>query len=350
LSRLEAFSQRAPAKNFVGFQSSVAGYLFPTRSVATFAPSRTIKLRAAVILTITIYALAIGGSDLLKVRVSILQGVPLWAGAALLLGFYTRVVFPRAVRLQCFIESVLVSLVLGVSLACLSYVGAAADLPLRDAGIIWIDRYLGFDWLQIMTALDHSPRLLMLLNGAYATFTAQLIGAALALVIAGRVHDLDRFFVTFACASIIAEGSSVLVPTLGPIWALADNAQFANLPTLGRTTAEIVLALREKTLATIDFEAVNGIISFPSVHATVAIIVPYALRWNRWMFWPIASLDAVMLVSAVPSGNHYLADVLAGVAVGVVAIACGRILQKSIDRLFSTRREFSYASESVYNP
>jgi membrane-associated phospholipid phosphatase len=318
--------------------------------VATFAQLRTIKLRAAVILTITVYALAVGGSDLLKVRAPILQGVPLWAGAALLLGFYTRLVFPRAVRLQCFIESVLVSLVLGVSLACLSYVGAAADLPLRDAGIIWIDRHLGFDWLQVMTALDHSPQLLMLLNGAYATFTAQLIGAALVLVIAGRVSELDRFFVTFACASIIAEGLSVLVPTLGPIWALANNAQFANLPTLGRTTAEIVLALRDKTLATIDFEAVNGIISFPSVHATVAIIVPYALRWNRWVFWPIASLDAVMLVSAVPSGNHYLADVLAGVAVGVVAIACGSALQKSLDRLFSTRREFGYSSESVYNP
>ena len=318
--------------------------------MATFAQSRTIKLRAAVILTITVYALAAGGSDLLKVTAPILQGVPLWGGAALLLGFYTRVVFPRAVRLQCFIESVLVSLVLGVSLACLSYVGAAADLPLRDTGIIWIDRHLGFDWLQIMTTLDHSPRLLMLLNGAYATFTAQLIGAALVLVIAGKVRELDRFFVTFACASIIAEGLSVLVPTLGPIWALANNAQFANLPTLGRTTAEIVLALRDKTLATIDFEAVNGIISFPSVHATVAIIVPYALRWNRWVFWPIASLDAVMLVSAVPSGNHYLADVLAGVAVGVLAIACGRALQKSLHRLFSTRREFSYASASVYNP
>jgi hypothetical protein len=65
LSRLEAFSRRAPAKNFVGFQSSVAGSLFPTRSVATFAQSRPIKLRAAVILTITVYALAIGGSDLL---------------------------------------------------------------------------------------------------------------------------------------------------------------------------------------------------------------------------------------------------------------------------------------------
>jgi membrane-associated phospholipid phosphatase len=131
---------------------------------------------------------------------------------------------------------------------------------------------------------------------------------------------------------------------------LADNARFTNLPTLGRTTAEIVLALRDKTLGTIDFEAVNGIISFPSMHAAVAIIVPYTLRWNRWIFEPIAVLDSVMLASAVPSGNHYLADVIAGVAVAVLAIACGRAIQVSLDRLFNRRRRFDYARQRAYNP
>jgi membrane-associated phospholipid phosphatase len=215
--------------------------------------------------------------------------------------------------------------------------------------MIWIDRHLGFDWLGVMSNLDHASRLLSVLNGAYATFTAQLVGAAFALVIAGKMRDLDRFFIIFACASISAEALSVLIPTLGPIWALADHARFTNLPTLGRTTAEIVLALRDKTLGTIDFEAVNGIISFPSMHAAVAIIVPYTLRWNRWIFWPIAALNAVMLASAVPSGNHYLADVIAGVTVAVLAIACGRVIQTSLDRLFSGRGKFDYATQRAYN-
>ena len=345
MSKFEYSSQRPLNKNLIRFQSSAAGNLPAAPSVVAVEQSRAIKLRAAVAVSVAVYALAIGGSDLLNVRAPILQGVPLWAGAALLLGFYTRVAFPRATRLQCFIESVFITLALGVSLACLSYVGAATDLPLRDGEIIWIDRHLGFNWLQIMTALDHSPRLLGILNGAYATFTTQLVGAALVLVIAKRTRDLDRFFITFACASIIAEAMSVLVPTLGPIWALAGNARFANLPTLGRTTAEIVLALRDKSLGTIDFEAVNGIISFPSVHAAVAIIVPYTLRWNRWLFWPIACLDAVMLISAVPSGNHYVADIFAGATTGVVAITCGKMIQQSLEHLFGD--EFEYAPERM---
>jgi membrane-associated phospholipid phosphatase len=336
LSRLKSLFQRPLSKNLIGFQSSAAGGLLAATSSSSVEQSRAIKLRAAAVLTIAIYALAVSGSVLLKVRAPILEGVPLWAGGTLLLGFYTRVVFPRAARVQCFIESLFVTLALGVSLACLSYLGAAADLPLRDAGIIWIDRYLGFDWLQIMRGLDYSPHVLSLLNAAYATFTAQLVGAALVLLLAGKTRELDRFFVTFACASIIAEALSVLVPTLGPISVLAGDARFANLPTLGRTTAEIVLALRNKTLSSIDFDAINGIISFPSVHAAVAVIVPSALRWNRWLFWPVASLDGVMLVSAVPSGNHYLADILAGAMVGVLAIACGLAIQRSLDRFFST--------------
>jgi membrane-associated phospholipid phosphatase len=347
LSKLKSLFQQPLSKNLGGFQSSAAGSLLAAVPVVTVEQSAAIKLRAAMIVTMAVYALAVGGSAFLGVSAPILEGVPLWAGAALLLGFYTRAVFPRAVRLQCFVEAVFVSVVLGVSLACLSYVGAAADLPLRDRDIIWIDRHLGVDWLQVMGSLDGSPQLLGVLNGAYATFTAQLVGAALILVIAGRMRELDRFFIIFACASISAEAFSVLVPTLGPIWALADHTRFANLPTLGRTTAEIVVALRDKTLGTIDFEAVNGIISFPSMHAAVAIIVPYTLCWNRWIFAPVAALDAVMLASAVPSGNHYVADVIAGVAVGVLAITCGRALQASLDRLFSNRLDF--ARQRAYN-
>jgi hypothetical protein len=42
-----------------------------------------------------------------------------------------------------------------------------------------------------------------------------------------------------------------------------------------------------------------------------------------------------MLISAIPSGNHYLTDVLGGLAVAVLAIVCGRRVQESFDRLIS---------------
>lgn len=70
------------------------------------------------------------------------------------------------------------------------------------------------------------------------------------------------------------------------------------------------MTLREGRLESIDLRAIDGIISFPSLHASVAVIVPFTLRWNKLLFWPIVVLDGLMMVSAVPSGNHYLSDVV----------------------------------------
>ena len=93
--------------------------------------------------------------------------------------------------------------------------------------------------------------------------------------------------------------------------------------------------------------AINGTISFPSLHAAVAVMVPFTLRWNKPLFWPLVVLDGVMLMSAVPSGNHHLMDVPGSVAVAALAIACGRRVQESPDRLITgTAGNFQSAVKS----
>jgi membrane-associated phospholipid phosphatase len=295
---------------------------------------RSVRLRSSLVVAAILYALAISASALLDIRAGILERVPLFVCAAFLIALWARLAVPRAVRFQCVLEAAVATIVIGLSLACLSYAGAAIDLPLRDAEIIWIDRQFGFDWSSVMARLDRCPLLAAILDGAYATFTTQLVGTVFLLAVTTRMRELDCFFVSFVCASTIAEGISVVIPTLGPMPVLASGAHFANLPSIGRTSAGIMLALRAGELRMIDFEALNGIISFPSLHAAVAILVPYALRWNKLLFWPIAALDVVMLVSSVPSGNHYLADALCGAAIGVVAILSAANIQSWIENRF----------------
>jgi membrane-associated phospholipid phosphatase len=301
-----------------------------TRRIAATCP---LALRASFLLAAGIYLLALGGSMVTGISAPLLDGVPLCLGPAAFFWAYWLIAFPRAVRTRLFIEAVFAVVTLGLGLACLSYLGAAAAFPLRDGQMIWVDRHLGFDWLATMLALDHRPIALDILDGAYATFTFQLLATAFVLVLAKRRRDLDRFFVTFVCASLLAEVASVIVPTVGPMSVLAANADFAHLHTLGRTTADIVVRLREGLLREIHLEAVNGIICFPSLHAAVAVIVPFTLRWNKPLFCAVVVLDSAMFVSAVPSGNHYFADVLGGVAVAGVAIAVSGPLQASLARL-----------------
>lgn len=300
-----------------------------------------------ILVAAAIYAVALGASALLDIRADILNGAPLSIGAAAFLCLCGRAAFPRAGRAMRLLEAAFIVIALGLSLACLSYVGAMADLPLRDQEMMWVDRHLGFDWLHMMQALDRRPLVLDVLDGAYATFTAQLVGVVIALTLARRTRELDRFFLTFVCASVLAEVASVFIPTVGPMSTAAASVDFTHLPTLGRATADIVLKLRDGSLRAIDFGAIDGIISFPSLHAAVSVIVPFCLRWNRPLFCLTAGLDAVMLVSAVPSGNHYLVDVIGGVCVAALAIVCSGPMQRSLDLLvrFAPRAARSDAAE-----
>jgi membrane-associated phospholipid phosphatase len=292
---------------------------------------------SSVVLAALVYLTALGAAAFLDAKTPILDGVSLYLVAAALLCFYGRVVFPQADRLVLLMEGACIVVALGLSLACLSYLGPMTDWPLRDREMIWIDRHLGLDWLQVMRGFDGRPLLLTILNAAYATFTAQLIGTALVLIAAGRKRELDCFFVTFLSASVLAELASVLIPTLGPMVTLARDVSFLHVRTIGRVTGDIMLALRNGSLRVIDLDAIDGIISFPSLHAAVAVIVPYTLRWNRPLFWPILVLDSVMLVSAIPSGNHYLSDLLGGVGVAVLAILAANTVQTLTRRAIEHR-------------
>src|SRR5437868_2569162 len=170
----------------------------PVSALPQAAQTTAMGLQATIVVAGGVYVLALTGSALLNVRANVLDGVPLCLGPAAFLCFYSRLVFPRAVRVAQGTEAGFIIIVLGLSLACLSYLGAMANLPLRDPEMLWIERHVGFDWLGVMGGLDRWPGVLKLLGWAYATFTSQLIATVLVLIIAKRTRELDRFFITFA--------------------------------------------------------------------------------------------------------------------------------------------------------
>jgi membrane-associated phospholipid phosphatase len=70
----------------------------------------------------------------------------------------------------------------------------------------------------------------------------------------------------------------------------------------------------------------EGIITFPSVHAALAIIVIAAL-------WPIPALrfvaiaiNLLMLLATPIDGSHYFVDIAAGVALAVASLVAARAI------------------------
>jgi len=79
-------------------------------------------------------------------------------------------------------------------------------------------------------------------------------------------------------------------------------------------------ALRNGTMREISLARMEGLITFPSFHTTLAVLFVAALRRHRLALAIGAVVNGLMLLSIPSEGGHYLVDVIAGAMVAAVAI------------------------------
>ena len=76
----------------------------------------------------------------------------------------------------------------------------------------------------------------------------------------------------------------------------------------------------------------GGIVTFPSFHAASAVLFGWALWAVRWLR-PLALLINGAMLAATPlNGGHYFIDLIAGVAIAVLAIVAARRVGQIIAR------------------
>jgi membrane-associated phospholipid phosphatase len=78
--------------------------------------------------------------------------------------------------------------------------------------------------------------------------------------------------------------------------------------------------------------------AFPSAHVAgsmVAILASW--RYRRWLFWLCLPFFASMCVATVYGRYHYVADVLAGLAVGAMGFVVGTGLMRDSGSLGAER-------------
>ncbi len=204
-----------------------------------------------------------------------------------------------------------------------TYLATAAALPLRDAVLARLDGDLGFNWLDFLGTANHHPLLARVLERAYASTAPLTEGVIVWLTIRGNGERLSEFLAMLCLASVGLAVGMVLVPAAGafvyfaPAQHLFDNfaGQGEMWPFL-----DAFNALRDGSLTKIDLSSVQGVVSFPSFHTMLGILITYALRDTKPLFMAVAAINAVMIVSTLPVGGHYLADVIAGAAICAAAI------------------------------
>jgi membrane-associated phospholipid phosphatase len=227
-------------------------------------------------------------------------------------------------RVELYVSATLVFGLLVVGILTYCYLGAATGLVLQDGRLAQIDQWMGFDWVGFVSFTNNSQLVSWLLVKAYASAVYVLPGILLWFCISGQGERLAEFLALACITSIgIALGMMILPaagayafyhPSLGSYEHFGAGA--------GMWHYDLLMALRAGSVSVIDFATPNSntLVTFPSGHTVLAIIMTYVMRGSRWTFGPALAINAMMLLSTIPVGGHHLFDVLVGGLIAASAI------------------------------
>ncbi|MGF7155633.1 membrane-associated phospholipid phosphatase [Novosphingobium gossypii] len=219
-----------------------------------------------------------------------------------------------------FLNMLLLFTIIGMVGAVASYVSMKHSIDFKDGVLHEADRFIGFDWLGVREWVTSHPALLVTLSAAYFThiaFPPIIIGV---LCIKEMFERLYFFMTAFGVSLTITVLVSFFFPARAAFVYYNDGSRPANADHFDR----IIQGITDGSLTAIDLQDLGGIITFPSFHATMAIIFAWAL-WPFAASRPITIFVATLLsISAIPIGGHYFVDILGGSLVAVAALCTVR--------------------------
>jgi hypothetical protein len=209
--------------------------------------------------------------------------------------------------------------------APLSYLAATAGFPRQDRLFDGMDRALNLDWLGLLAIMKRWPELSALLHFAYLSLTVQTAVVVLLLAFTGRLAWLRVYMLAFVLAALATIAISAVLPAEG-VWLHYGLTPSAGPLPDSHTSWPVFLGLRDGSYRTIMAAGAEGIITFPSLHAALAVILMVA-------YWPVpvarwigVVLDTLMLIATPIEGSHYFVDVFAGIAIAVTSLVVARAI------------------------
>jgi len=211
--------------------------------------------------------------------------------------------------------------------------------PLQDHLFASADMALGLNWFDYAHWVDRHLEIQKVFRFAYDTISIQIALPLVVMAFSNRPSEVRTYLLAFAIAFVLTIVVSALLPAAGPI-AYVDRATFNILKFTGATPLDHLMRLREA--GPLIFTAPpGGIATFPSFHATIAILTPLTLRIHPRIFTGLLVLDAAMLGGTVTEGAHYFTDILAGSCVAFFAYALARRIINLEDRSFHRQSDQS---------
>jgi membrane-associated phospholipid phosphatase len=235
--------------------------------------------------------------------------VVLLAGMA----FYRWRRIPRAVNL---IAMTTWAYVFGNLYIVPMFIAARRQTPMSDALLARLDAALGVEVPAVLQGMAAYPALGPVLDFCYNLLLILVTLAIMIPPICNKMQAAKEYAVGGVLAALICLPLFAMFQAVGP-WVIYGYAPAPDQEHYMRTFA----ALKAEEWYTLDLAYREGLICFPSFHTILAVLAAAALWRIRYVRWPAALLAALIVVSTVTTGWHYVVDVVAGLLVAVVVRA-----------------------------
>lgn len=252
-----------------------------------------------------------------------------WLGSALgLCCLRSRIAGVRFDQLIDFFEAGAIFCGITTFAGVISYSAAALSSGFADQWLIASDSALGFDWDKAFQFTFAHPVLERISRYAYASIFLSPIVIVASLCASGRIDRVRRFICVYGLALAVTVVALGWLPTEGPL-AISKIGGDGHDTAVAMRYVPIIEALRSGELRSIDLVRMEGLVSMPSFHAASGLMFIWAAWPLRRLRWPVFALNLALIAATPVEGNHYLTDVLAGLALAGISI---RLVDAAIAR------------------
>lgn len=209
----------------------------------------------------------------------------------------------------------------------ISNAGLRIGVPLIDPWLIAADAAVGVNVGDMIRAIAGMPALIASLSFVYNASGVAAVIVIAVLLARGSLGKAWEVTATAILAMQVVAALSVALPATGAAARFGlDALQGNGLPQGAGTYFWPAFAhFRFGTETVLRLEDMSGLVSFPSFHTVIALLVSQAAWHTKWR-WPAALWTAVVILSAIPMGGHYVADLVAG---GLVWGGCAAISRRA---------------------
>lgn len=205
------------------------------------------------------------------------------------------------------------ALLITVCIGSLVWIAARTPDALVDVSLANVDHRLGLETSMAVRAMSVHRGMARLLGAIYPLMIPFSILALVFPVFEGKREPAQRLVIAYTVAVLATVAIFAVYPAAGP-WTIYHFAASSE-----QQLVQSTLALLKSPGPLRQNIAHCGLVAFPSFHVAQCILTAIALWHSRWLRIPAAMVAALLCISTVTTGWHYVIDGIGGLVVAIVA-------------------------------